>query len=131
MKEVLIQMTSDLVPVLATLLSALVSWILFEVTKFVRNKTKNEAANDAVTHITETVNTTVKELQQTLVPAFLEMAKDGKLSPEDKSKLKDLAIKKVNEQLPDKMTKSAQGVVNSIDQFIKAKIEQAVLELKG
>jgi len=132
MKEVLMaQLAAELAPVAATLLSALASWGMYELAKFVRTKTKNEAANDAVTHITETANTTVEELEQTLVPAFKEAASDGKLSKEDRAKLKDLAVRKVNSQIPDKMNKLASQIVNSVDRFIRAKIEKAVLDLKN
>lgn len=131
MQEALMaQLAAQMAPVVATLISGLVSWGLYEVSKYVRSKTKNEEANNAVTHITETVNTTVQELEQTMVPAIKAASADGKLSDDDKNRLKALAVEKVNRQIPDKMSKLAGLMVNSVDSFVKAKIEKAVLDLK-
>ena len=117
-------------PVAGTVVTGLVSWGLFELNKFVKTKTKNEVVNDAMEHISHTVETSVHELEQTLVPEAKEALKDGKLTSEEAMKIKEIAISKVRAQLPKKMEKAAQSAVNSLNGIIGAKVEKAVLNLK-
>jgi len=117
-------------PVAGTVVTGLVSWGLFELNKFIKTKTKNEAVHDAMAHISHTVETSVHELEQTLVPETKEALKDGKLTSEEAVKIKEIAINKVRAQLPKKMEKAAQSAVNSLNGIIGAKVEKAVLGLK-
>ena len=131
MQEALMaQLVSELIPVLVPIISGLISWGLVEFSKYMRTKTKNESANDAITHVTETISTVVTELEQTMVPAMKERAKDGKLDEVDRQALKAIAIEKVSSQIPDKMQKLTGLFVNSFEKFISSKIEKAVSDLK-
>jgi len=122
--------TNALIPGFGTILTALVFWGLFELTRYVKTKTKNEAVNDAVLHVCDTVETTVRELEQTLVPQIKKAAADGKISGEEARELKEVALRKVKDQIPEKIAKTAEMAVNSVDKLIRAKIENAVFELK-
>ena len=121
----------SLAPVLGTIMTGLVSWGAIEATKYVRTKTKNEAANDAISHICHTVKTTVAGLNQTMVPALQAAAADGKLTKADGEMLKNAAVQQVKYQIPAEVEKSAKLAVNSVNDLIDAKIEQAVGEQKG
>ncbi len=125
--EILQGLITSMLPTIITLMSGLFSWGLIELTKYIRTKTKNEAVNDAVSHICHTVDTTVKEIAQTTAKEF----GSGKLSKDAKLALKALAINKIREQTPDVIIKTAGMAVNSVSGFIEAKIEKAVLELKA
>ena len=97
---------------------------------FIKTKTKNEAVNDAMAHISHTVETTVHELEQTLVPEAKKATQDGKLTSQEALGIKLTATNKVKAQLPKAMEKAAQGAVNSLNGIIGAKVEKAVLGLK-
>lgn len=116
-------------PIGGTLLTGLVSWGLIELNKKVRAKTKNEIVSAAMTRITHTVETTVKDLEQTLVPEIKKVLKDGKLTAEEGKKLKATAIATVKAQLPVEVKKAAYSAVNSLTDMIGAKINGAVFDL--
>ena len=121
---------SSFAPVLGTVMVGLASWAGVEATKYVRTKTKNEAANDAISHICHTVQTTVADLNQTMVPALQKAAADGKLTRADGKTLKTIAFGKVKDQIPTAVEQSARLAVTSVNDLISAKIEQAVGEGK-
>jgi len=128
--EVLIPLfVNTILPIGGTILTGLISWGLIELNKYVKTKTKNEIVNNAMSHITHTVNTTVKELEQTIVPKVKAALKNGKLSSAEARKLKDIAIAKVKAQLPKDIEKAAYGAVNSLTSIIGAKVEGAVFDL--
>ena len=122
---------SSFAPVLGTVVTGLVSWGVVELTKYVRTKTKNEMANNAVSQICQTVQTTVADLNQTMVPAMQKAAVDGKITKEDAIVLKNLAVEKINKQIPGAIEQAALLSVNSISALIEAEIEQAVGEAKS
>lgn len=131
MQEILIAKGIEiLAPVVFSLVSALVSWGLYELTKFIRTKTKNENVNDAVSHICHTVETTVHSLEQDMAHELKLAAANGKLSKEEGHRIKTMAIGRVKAQLPKKIIKTAKGAVNNIGLLIEDKIDKAVLELK-
>ena len=121
---------NTLAPVFATVISGLVSWGLLELSKYVRTKTKNEAINDAMSHICHTVDTTVKDLAQTTVKELKAASADGRLSKEDAMRIKTTAATRVRSQVNDKIQKTAAKGVTSLSDMIEAKVEKAVLELK-
>lgn len=116
-------------PVAGTIITGLISWGLIELSKYLKTKTKNEVVNNAMAHISHTVNTTVKEIEQTIVPEIKAALRDGKLTSAEARKLKDIAIAKVKAQLPKDIKKAAYGAVNSLTSIIGAKVEGAVFDL--
>ncbi|MBW2606120.1 MAG: hypothetical protein JRD05_00645 [Deltaproteobacteria bacterium] len=127
--EILQELAATILPTIITMLSGLFSWGMVELTKYIRTKTKNEAINDAVSHICHTVDTTVKEIAQTTAKEYKKSR--GKLSFEATQRLKALAVSKVKAQIPAAINKIAGMAVNDVGNFIEAKIEKAVLELKN
>ncbi len=128
MKDILIQ---SLAPVAATLISTLATLALYEVRKFIAARTKNENVNAAMTRITETVQTTVDHLTQTVAMSLKEKSETGKLTRSQGKVLKQDAMKTVLKQLPEETVKAAGLAVNSIQSLIGAKVEQAVLKQKA
>lgn len=131
MESMLAILAGAFAPILGAIATGLVSWGAIEVTKYVKAKTKNEAANDAISHICHTVETTVANLNQTLVPALQKASADGKLTANDADYLKAAAIQSVKNQLPTAIENSARLAVNSVNDLVEAKIEQAVGEHKS
>jgi len=117
-------------PYAASIITGLVSWGLYEISKYVRSKTKNELALTALEQISATVETTVKDLQQTLVPAIKQAAADGVISGQDAAHLRATAVSKIKAQLQPKLIKNAEVLISDVDALINALIEKNVLELK-
>lgn len=128
MKDILIQ---TLAPVAATLISTLATLALYEVRKFIAARTKNENVNAAMTRITETVQTTVDHLTQTVAMSLKEKSETGKLTRAQMGVLKKDAAKTVLKQLPEETWQTLELAVNSINSLIGSKIEQAVLRQKS
>lgn len=126
MESFLISLGGALAPTIATIVAGLVSWMAVEATKYVRAKTRSGAANDAVSHICNTVETVVANLNQTMVPALQEATKDGKLTKANGEILKTIAVQAIQSQIPAAVERSAKLAVNSVNDLISAKIEQAV-----
>lgn len=117
-------------PLAFTLLTGLISWATVEAGRWVRSKTRNETAASSLERIGHTVATTVADLEQTLGRQYAELAADGSLSKRDKSHLKELARNRVLARLTPEIKTGAQLAISDLNEWIGAKIEQAVLELK-
>ena len=130
MDEFLATLTTALVPIIGTLLTALVSWGTVELTKYIKTKTKNETAHNAISVICDTVETTVAKFNQTVIPALKEKAADGKLTQADMSAIKQTAMREVRNQIPAAVNIAAHMSVLSVTELISGKIEKAVGERK-
>ena len=117
-------------PLAGALVSGLISWGAAAAVKYVRQKTQNEAIHDAMGHVAMTVETVVKEIEQTLAVKIKGMAADGKLSEDEATALKQIAVDKVREQVPPAMQEIAAQGTASLERFIDSKIEAAVGDLK-
>ena len=122
---------NTLAPVFGTVLSGLASWGLIELSKYVRTKTKNEAINEAISHVCHTVDTTVTDLAQTTVKELKAASAGGKLTLTDAQRVRATAIARIKSQVPAAIQKTAAKGVTSLSDMIEAKIEKAVLELKS
>lgn len=131
MNEIVAICMQTLLPIIGTVISGLASWGLIELNKYVRTRTKNESINDALSHVTHTVETTVKDLEQTMVKELKAASADGKLTRQDALSLKDVAVMRIKSQVPDAIQKAAALGVKSLGDLIEAKIEKTVLELKA
>jgi hypothetical protein len=118
-------------PLVASVVSAILIWLLSEIARQVRARTNNELAVSAIDRLTHTVATTVMEMEQTIVPTMKKAASDGKLSREDVNILRDMALARVKNRLQPSVQKQAARVVADIDGLLQGKIEQLVYSMKG
>jgi hypothetical protein len=131
MQEFVAQAADTLLPIAATLLTALVSWGLTELAKYVRSRTKNEAVNGALQRICHMADTTVAELNQTVADGLRAAAADGKITPDERAALKAQAVGLVQSRLAPEVIKAAAQGVTDITEFISARIERSVWEQKN
>lgn len=117
-------------PVLGTIAMGLVSWGAVEATRYIKTKTKNEMAHNAVSQICQTVKTTVAELNQTIVPKMQAAAADGKITKDEAIILKTMALTKINKQIPGAIEQAALLSVNSVSALIDSQVEKTVGEAK-
>ena len=123
-------MTEELVkvlaPILVTVVGGVTTWILAELSRWIRTKTKNENALAAIEDIVALVRTTVSEVGQTVQAA----AADGKFTPEERNEMKALAMSKAKAQIPPVVERNAIRMINTVDDFIAARIEREVAKAK-
>lgn len=124
-------LTQTIIPVFGTIFTALFSWGAAETVKYVRTKTKNEAVNDAISHVVHTVETTVREVEQSVRPKLIEAVEEGKLTDAKARQIKNIAIGKINAQVPSAIKAVAEKGVNSLSDFISAQVEKAVHDMKA
>ena len=115
-----------LLPIIATIATALVPILLNAGARYLKTKTDNEKVHAALDQFNDLVYTTVMELEQTVRVAL----SDGKLTQEEKDKIKAIAMSKVKGQLPEFMGNQLKTVVHDLDDYISSKIEAYVSEMK-
>ena len=120
-------MLEKVLPILGTVVLALVSWGLVELRKWVATKAKNERVNAALDHLSQAVYISVTELEQTTRKAL----KDGKLNDEEKADIKNRAICAVHRRISPHVFRAAQEAVEDLDSWLNGEVEASVFEMKG
>lgn len=120
-----------LIPGVGALVTGLVSLALMGLKNYVKIKTDNALVENALTRISNTVQTVVDSLEQTVVAELRSASSDGKLTKEDAAKIKQKAMNTVMAQLPGAIVSAAELGVNDVRVLVESKIEQAVLKSKG
>jgi hypothetical protein len=120
-------------------LPAVIAWVGTLGAKWINGKANSEKLSSAFLRLLDVVNTTVAEVQQTLVGGLKADAADGKISAgEMAARLADakkVAVDKVLQYLgPEYQKLLTEGFKingDTLRQFIAARIEAAVLNLKS
>ncbi len=111
-----------------------VSWLGGRAGELIQAKVDNEYLRSALLRLDDAVVTAVKDLQQTLAKEFRALSADGKLSREDRRRLKDTAVRHVKSYLGPTGLKDLAKVLGlwelSIEDFIGSKVEAAVHDMK-
>lgn len=113
-----------LTPIFVSVIGLLASWGLAELSRFIRSRTDNEIVKGAIATLGEVVETTVRELGQTVKAA----GADGKFTAEEKAAIKNQAITHVRSQLPAAVQKNALKAVNDLEKYINSRIERSYAE---
>lgn len=120
-----------MLPIFGTFATAATGVLAVKANAWVKEKTQNEMAENAMRRITHTAETVVDELNQTLVPKVLAAASDGKLTADDAHMLKNEAVGMVRDRLPLAVMAASKFAANNVATLIGAKIEQAVGKAKA
>lgn len=88
-------------------------------------------AKAAVETIDTIVMNVVTQLDDTVKKEILATTSDGKLSEEEKTKLKNMAIDIINREIADPIKEFAASIVGNLDEYISTAIENCVTELKA
>jgi dGTP triphosphohydrolase len=120
------EVIEQLQPILATLLIAVLTWGATELTKWIRNKTQSERVASATDEVTRAIIDSVKEIEQTMRP----MLTDGELSASEKLKLKEAAMKSINNKVRPEVLKVVGKNVQDMTAWLNSKVEATVLDVK-
>lgn len=120
-------------------LPAVVAWVGALGARWISGKTNSDKLSAAFLRLLDVVNTTVAEVQQTLVSRLRVDAADGKITPDEMAKslgeAKRVAVDKVLQYLgPEYQKLLMDGFKinqDTLREFIGARIEAAVLNLKS
>lgn len=111
-----------------------IHWLGARAGELIQAKVKNERLRAALLRLEDAVVTAVKDVEQTLVVEYRELARDGKLSREDRRRLKETAVRKVKTFLGSAGLKELGNVLDvwelSIEDLIGAKVEATILDMK-
>lgn len=88
-------------------------------------------AKSAVETIDTIVMNVVTQLDDTVKKEILAATSDGKLSEEEKTKLKNMAMDIINREIADPIKEFAASIVGDLDAYISTAIENCVTELKA
>ena len=132
MSETIIKMLSDLLPVVGTLLTAILGWVSIQAERYIRAKISNSYAQNALIRLNETAEIVVKELSQTYVDGLKEKTADGKLTEEEKRQLKEMAVTKMKSYLGVEGLKLLKYIMGGDDiaGLLSGAIERKVCESK-
>jgi hypothetical protein len=126
------QIAAQVLPVLATLVSTVVTAIVGLALSWVRDRAKSQRVKDALGRIDDAAEAAVRDVSNTLVDG---LRKDGALTPDARAKLKEAAVEKIRASLGRLNVDGMRGVLGfqsdkELVEFLETKVEQAVFDMK-
>lgn len=116
-----VEVTKLLLPLIALAISA----ALALAARYLREKTKNEVANRAISAVENIVRSAVLEAKQTIVDSLKEQ-NGGKLTDEDKEEIKTRVLKAIKARLTDETLKELKWITQDIEGYLSSLIESYV-----
>lgn len=90
----------------------------------------NKAAREALDTVDMIIFNVVSELEDTVKKEILQASSDGKLTDDEKERLKDVAMKTINTEIGEPVKEFAKHLVGNLDNYISTVIENCVTSLK-
>lgn len=117
------------------LVGGVFAWVAVKLGKLITAKIANEYLKGVLVRLNDTVFTIVKELEQTVVRELKAANDDGKVTPEEREKIKEAALAAVKSHIGMKGLAEVGKVLGlsaeTVDSFIGAKVEAAVHDLRA
>lgn len=112
---------------------AVLSWVGVMAAKWIQTKVKNEQFSGIIRRLNDAAITVVRDLNQTVVEDLKEASSDGKLTAEERLRIKTEALKSLKSYLGVKGLKMLSSILGltpgeEIDLFLTSKIESKVNE---
>jgi hypothetical protein len=126
----------ELLPAINTaiviVVSASLTWLAKSIAAYINSKVEDEKLKDVLLRLEGAVETSVRNVSQTVKKELKEATADGKLTKEEIQKLKDTAYNGVTGQLASVDLEKLRDLFGPIlEEKIEAMIEAAVSKLKG
>lgn len=125
-------LNSTLTQALLGLIGTALTWFLIWARKTIQEKVSNEYVQGLLERLTSVVETAVREAAQTTIPLIKEAAEDGKISPEERIRIKA----RVREAAMDQLTKVDRQRLEDLfdkeqlERKLDRQIEEVVQKLK-
>lgn len=124
--QTLEQMMAIVLPMGLSAISIILTWLLFELRKWVKKRTDSQALDDSLAVLGQVVENTVAQINETVKEA----ATDGIVSKEEAVQLKSMAIDRIKSQIPDATKKILEIGINNLNEFVSGQIEVALIGTK-
>ena len=124
---------SQVLTALLPVLLAGIAWLGKRVDAWIAQKTDNAMLEGLLRWTDDLVFSAVKEIAQTVVPAYRAASSDGKLSKDEAAELRKLAVDTIRKRMGMKGLAGAAklGITgDALDQFLGSRVESAVHDLK-
>lgn len=120
--------------ILSPVLLAALTWAAAKLAQLIRVKIKHEYLRGILIRLEDSVVTSVKELEQTVVEEIKSASADGKITPDEKKRIKEKALASVKSHLGTKGLAELATVLGldggAIDGFLSSRVEAAVHDLR-
>jgi hypothetical protein len=120
--------------VLSPILLAALTWVAAKVAQYIQAKVKNEYLRGVLVRLDDAVLAAVREVQQVTVEAIKSASADGKLTGEERARVKQAAIDSVKSHLGMKGIAELAKILGlesgSIEKLLSTRVEAAVHDLK-
>lgn len=120
--------------ILSPVLLAALTWAAAKVAQLIRAKVQNEYLRGVLVRVDDAVFTAVKAVQQTVVEQIKEASADGKITDDEKKRIKEQAIATVKAHLGTKGLSEVGTILGldggALDGFLSSKVEAAVHDLR-
>ncbi len=119
---------------LSPLLLAALTWVAAKAAQYIAAKVKNEYVRGVLVRLDDAVLAAVREVQQVTVEAIKAGSADGKLTPEERARVKQAAIDSVKSHLGMKGIAELAKILGleggAIEKLLSTRVEAAVHDLK-
>lgn len=134
----LLKLASDILPLLISLVSALLLYVLLLIKKRIQVETvkitdegQRKLLENAIDDAFNLANQTVAAIEQQAASAIREAVKDGKVDRNELLKLSDQALTEIKAKLSPEAQRLISENFADLDAYLKNEIEAAVLQIKG
>lgn len=120
--------------ILSPVLLAALTWAAAKLAQFIRAKVGNEYLKGVLVRLDDAVFTAVKAIQQSVVEEIKLASADGKITDEEKRRIKDKALATVKSHLGTKGLAELAKILGldgvALDGLLSSKVEAAVHDLR-
>jgi hypothetical protein len=120
--------------VLSPILLAALTWVAAKIAQYIQAKVKNEYLRGVLVRLDDAVLAAVREVQQVTVEAIKSASADGKLTPDERARVKQAALDSVKSHLGMKGINELAKILGletgAVDRLLSTRVEAAVHDLK-
>jgi len=121
--------------ILSPILLAALTWVAAKVAQYIQAKVKNEYLRGVLVRLDDAVLAVVREVQQVTVEAIKSASADGKLTPDERTRVKQAAIDSVKSHLGMKGLGELAKILGldsgAVERLLSTRVEAAVHDLKA
>jgi len=123
--------TAKVLELTLTALGLLATYGLTRLNKWLKTRAETEQQRNALDRLTSAVRSAVLDMQQTTVKQLREASKDGRLTAEERTVVKNQAVDHAFALLgPKGLSQVKQIFDGDMDVLVRAKVEEAVVDAK-
>jgi hypothetical protein len=120
--------------ILSPVLLAALTWAAAKLAQLIRAKVQNEYLKGVLVRLDDAVFTAVKDIEQSVVEQIKEASADGKITDDEKKRIKEKALASVRSHLGTKGLAEVARILGldggALDGLLSSKVEAAVHDLR-